>query len=774
MRERVWGGSSWSFGGIPKVVANNLDSPSLRPEEMIRRSPQNYVPKQEYSTPRQQFMRSQHGTPITISSGGSWIQEEYAPPRSTLKRLGSPSVMYEAPTKRQQVYSSPGMMQPSRPIPGHTEELFLEEPPQSYEHRHADEGQVYLEEVPRRLSQSPYKQVPHARIFHDRPIQYHTPHLETRRQPLSYHSSPEGQFRTSQQRSPQQYVPSAHPLQQVVTYEEDREHLRAQSQHHRQVSHRDIAEHNEQEHFKRSMTAGVQIQLKSQIQGDTRSQPENAPRGSPTVRKQQPQLGSPLWPNANMSGKNSRESPIKVRVQGYNVVPAGSSQVPGDQIDRRQVSEIPFTPPQQRAESPNVSTRRPSTTQRGCSKSVASTSIARDGPQSQSRGEKTPYQPPSAEDTFEDNASESTPLDEILRRQQRQGNMSRNNFEEGSYKVASVLPQESIFSHDRPKTTKAKPATPQVHLPEASQRSPEVISLLSTPDTSAAIPPLPAVRSASMKERITPAKKPPEKKSGATPKPASRPRKSTPKTPRAPKKQKGNADVEHPPDSVVVMQKRAADLIVSKEIQGSDEAMDLDLFGAIVGITEEEKARKEDEMRAESQRKLIAKAAEIQAREEAEEFAALEKVRIEAEKEEKERLDKEVEEERAKSRRDTERKRREALEERERDELRRKAAEKIEVDRKKLAEEAQRRERLGRVTKEKAEKVQAEAEELAKRKAKQEEAKKQAGSLSAAKVSMPGNREKVAGGGNDGDVVIEEDSLFLPETEPEPAEFVLP
>jgi hypothetical protein len=39
---------------------------------------------------------------------------------------------------------------------------------------------------------------------------------------------------------------------------------------------------------------------------------------------------------------------------------------------------------------------------------------------------------------------------------------------------------------------------------------------------------------------------------------------------------------------------------------------------------------------------------------------------------------------------------------------------------------------------------------------------------------MPGNREKAAGGGNDGDIVIEEDSLFLPETESEPAEFVHP
>ncbi len=108
--------------------------------------------------------------------------------------------------------------------------------------------------------------------------------------------------------------------------------------------------------------------------------------------------------------------------------------------------------------------------------------------------------------------------------------------------------------------------------------------------------------------------------------------------------------------------------------------------------------------------------------------------------------------------------------------MRRKAAEKIEADRKKAAEEAERREKLKREAKERAEKVQAEAEELAKLKAKQEEAKKQAASLHIAKVSIPESTEKADGGNTDkdGDVVMEEDSLFLPENEPEPAESVFP
>jgi hypothetical protein len=396
----------------------------------------------------------------------------------------------------------------------------------------------------------------------------------------------------------------------------------------------------------------------------------------------------------------------------------------------------------------------------------------REAPESQSHEEKMPYQPPSVEEAPEDDVSESTPLNEVLRRQQCQRQTSRNDFEEGSYKIASVLPQESIFG---PKTTKEKPTASQLSLPRALQQSPEVISLLSTPDAGAASPPLPAIRSVPMKDRITPAKKPPAKQSAATPMPTGGPKKSTPKTPQALKKQKAKVNAEEPRDPAIVMQKRAADIIVNKEIQGAGDAMDLDLFGEVVGMTEEEKEKREEEMHAESQRKLIHKATELQAKEEAEQLADMEKMRAKAEKEEKERLDKEVEEEKAKARRDAERKRREALEERERDELRRKAAEKIEADRKKATEEAERREQLKRVAEKRAEKVQAEAEELAKLKAMQEQAKKQAASLHVAKISMTEGSQKADGGdvNKDGDVVIEEDSLFLPENEPELAEYVL-
>jgi hypothetical protein len=122
-------------------------------------------------------------------------------------------------------------------------------------------------------------------------------------------------------------------------------------------------------------------------------------------------------------------------------------------------------------------------------------------------------------DEPEDDASESTPLNELLRRQQRQGQVSRKNLDEASYKVASVLLQESIFGPARPKTTKAKPAVPKAPLPEDVRKSPEVVSLLTpdgnaasraapAPDGDAASTPLPAVRSVPMKQRITPVKKP--------------------------------------------------------------------------------------------------------------------------------------------------------------------------------------------------------------------------------------------------------------------------
>ena len=290
------------------------------------------------------------------------------------------------------------------------------------------------------------------------------------------------------------------------------------------------------------------------------------------------ELGSPLWLNATVPMGDSISPPSPIRVFGRNVINAGSRDEP------------------------------------------------------------------------EDDASESTPLNELLRRQQRQGQVSRKNLDEASYKVASILLQESIFGPARPKTTKAKPAVPKVPLPEEVRKSPKVVSLLTpdgnavsraapAPDGDAASTPFPAVRSVPMKQRIIPAKKPATKEPAATPKRNTRAKKSTPKTPKAPKKlkgrPKGKAKAEEPLDPEIVVQKRAAELIVGKEIQGAEEAMDLDLFGEVVSMTDEEKDKKGGEMHAEAQRKLVAKATEQQAKEEAEEVAEMERMRVKAEKEER-------------------------------------------------------------------------------------------------------------------------------------------
>ncbi|KAE9367922.1 hypothetical protein N431DRAFT_494813 [Stipitochalara longipes BDJ] len=751
-------GSMWSFGGLPEAVERNLNTPPARPKEMIKQSPQAHIPKQEYFTPRQHLMRGQHGTPITISSGGSYIQDEYVSTRPMLKRAGSPSVMHGIPAKRQQmVYTSPGMMDPPSPIPEDARQFLLEEQVQDFENQYVDEQQMYQQQVPVRLSQSPYEQAPQGRNTHGCPTQ----HIPQDRNPFFREQLASRFPGALKNHSPQYSSAEPHPLAKMMISDENRDYIRATSRHY-QLNHNNVAEQNAQENLGQATAVGLQGRL--QLQNEDYTRLGNVAHESPAGKIQQRQLGSPLWPNANASRKDARDSPIEIRVRGRNVVPAGSVPIPEDQIDHRQLSENPFTPPQQRAKTPTTSSYRLLATQRGRSKSVAPTSIAHEVPQLLSQRVQRPYQPPSVEDASEDDESESTPLNEVLRRQQLQGQMPRNNFEEGSYKVANVLPQDSIFSHDRPKPVENKSAVSQGPFGIASQRSPEMVSLLSTPEGGEAASPLAAMRSVPMKERIAPAKKPPSKKSAATPKSAARPTKSMPKTPKAAKKQVAKKDAEQPPDPELVMQQRAAELIVTKEIQGADEAMDLDLFGEILGITEGEKARKEDEMRAESQRKLLAKTAQILAKEEAKELTDMERQRIAAEKEEKYRLEKEKEEELTKARRVAERSRQEALEEKERDELRRKAAEKIEAGRRKDAEKAEQAERTKREA-EKLEKVQAEAEELAKLKAKQEEARKRAASLSASKVAMPGDGDKE----NGGDIVIEEESLFVPETEPAPA-----
>ncbi len=781
LAQRVLGGSAWSFGGIPGTVAEHLpQQPSVQREEL--QSTENFVPKQEYFTPPQRLLRGQRGTPITISSDGSSILEDYAPPRPTLKRAGTPSMIYQTPAKRQQRYNSPGMIQPPRPIiddfPNDSRQLYPEDQAEDLENQYVNEREFYQKDIPGQLSQSPYRQTPQVGIFPEllprRQSASHSQHVSahrdpTRRSSASHHLSSGIQFinRTPaiapgvvQYHSPQEHWHSQHPLQQVSNYEQESAQPQGQAQY-RQLNQYDQLVHNQRELFRPAMSMDRESQV---MLGNENSR--QTPLGN-KGRKQQAQLGSPLWPNAK-AAQTDDQPLLGIRVHRRSVVPAGSMKIPEDQIDQRHISEIPSTPSWQRAKSPSVPSQRTSTISKRRKNIIAPASAIREA--SEVLSQNAPHQAPSGENSVDDDGSESTPLNEVLRRQQHQGQKTRINIEEGSYKVADVLPQESIFSHDRSKISEAKLASSQPSL----QQTQEALSF-TTPDSDAMSFTHQETRSVPMKERITPAKKPPAKKSAATSqRTPTRPKKSTPKTPKATKKQKDKMVAEVSEDSAMVLQKRAADLIINKEIQGADEAMDLDLFGEVVGMTEEEETRKGEEMRATAQHKLIVKTAELQAKQEAEQLSEIERKRYKAEKEEKERLEKEAEEERTKARREADRKKQETLEERERDELRRKAAEKIEADRKKAAEEIERREKLQQEARERAEKVQAEAEELAKLKTKQEEAKKQAASLRTAKIPMSEDVKKADGVNidKDGEVLMEEDSLFLPESDPELPEYV--
>jgi hypothetical protein len=783
LTQRVLGDSSWSFGGVPGTVAEHLPRQSSVQREELQ-STGTFVPKQEYFTPLpQRFLRGQHGTPITISSDGSLILEDYAPTRPVLKRAGSPSMIYHTPAKRQQRYNSPGMIQPSRPItgdfPNDSRQLYLEDQPEVFETQYVNERKLYQQDIPGQLPQSSYRQFPEAGTVHEGLLQrqpaghpqYASPHHDpTRRSSGSRNLSPGIQFmnRTParapvvvQYHSPQQHWSSQHPLQQVSNYEQESVHPQGQAQH-RQYDQYNLVSQSQREQFRPAMNIGRESQVKLEDENNHQN-----PLGN-EGRKQQAQLGSPLWPNAK-AAQVDIQSRLGIRVKGRNVVPAGSEKVPSDQIDHRHISEIPVTPSWQRSKSPSLSNQRPLTVHRERNNIVAPASAVFEV--SEALPQKAPYQAPSVENFPDDDGSESTPLNEVVRRQQHQGQITRSNFGEGSYNVANVLPQESIFGHDRSKIAEAKLASSQHPLKQTQEALNPT-----TPDANATSPTHKKIHSVPMKERITPAKKPSAKKSAATSKKtATRPKKSTPKTPKSTKKQKDKSVTEKPEDPSIVMQKRAADLIINKEIQGADEAMDLDLFGEVVRTTEEEEAKKEEEMRAKAQQKLIGKAAGLQAKEEADQLAEMERMRVKAEKEEKERLEKEVEDEKTKARREADRKKQEALEERERDELRRKTAEKIEADRKKAAEETERREKLQQEAKEWAEKVQAEADELAKLKAKQEEAKKQAASLHIAKISRSDDAERVDGVDidKDGEALMEEESLFLPENDPDPPEYVL-
>ncbi len=306
------------------------------------------------------------------------------------------------------------------------------------------------------------------------------------------------------------------------------------------------------------------------------------------------------------------------------------------------------------------------------------------------------------------------------------------------------VPEGGIFratqvDHSSSQTT--KPETPQPNPRSASGSGfiapveREVIDLL-TPETS--IP---------MKERLTPvAKKPaPVKAASALRANIS---KAAPPAPakRAPKPKEDKISPED------LRQKRAAVVIVSKELKGAEDALDEALFGEVVHDQAAED-RKIEEARAARQRKHDEAAAELLAKEQAARVAEEEKEKRLAEEAEKRRLEKKQEEELKKIKRDAEREKISVRERHGQERMRRRAEDHIRAQREKAAEE----ERQKVVEKQKAAKVQ--AEESAKLKAKQEEAKKQAASLSAAKVPSV----DISKSTEDDVLIADVDSLFMPE-----------
>ena len=360
---------------------------------------------------------------------------------------------------------------------------------------------------------------------------------------------------------------------------------------------------------------------------------------------------------------------------------------------------------------------------------------------------RTPHQSPRVEEYREDEEDDGTPMDQILRKKQVKGELSRQYLQKGSNQAANNFSSAKSFQDNH-----SKPQPPVKH-PNPQIISPEVFSLLSTPDDSsfsvATMSP-PKIRSVPMKDRIMPIKKAECKGSNtATPKSPSGAKTHT--APKIPKKEKLKAN-EVILDPEIVRQQRAAQLIVEKEITGENQVLDLALFGEPIGESQEDKNKRIAGEAAKAKLAKEAKMKELMEREEAHKQAVIEKERVRKETEEKLRLRKEKEDEIKKARRDTERKKQEAEEARQREELRAKTVERIEADRRKATAEAEDKEREKQRAKERMTSVQVDLEVVAQMKAKQEEARRQAASLSSANT-LAANK----------DTAENDDSLFIPE-----------
>ncbi|KAL2064685.1 hypothetical protein VTL71DRAFT_3823 [Oculimacula yallundae] len=374
---------------------------------------------------------------------------------------------------------------------------------------------------------------------------------------------------------------------------------------------------------------------------------------------------------------------------------------------------------------------------------------------------KTPKRTPQG-DVDSDNEVFHTPLEELLRRIQKHPKKAPpiQTGQESLQKISSVIPSGSAFGMAKPKTQKARQREEVTPKKESNSgrgfnknNKSEVIDLCS-PDA----PP----RSVPMNKRIAPAVKKllPKKAIDASAMQA-KTAKITAQTKRALKEKIAPMDPEE------IRQKRAAEIIIDREQKSDQQTRDLALFGEIVHDQAAED-KKAEEARAKGQREREAKMAAMLAKEEADKKIAEVEQKRKQEEAEKRKREKEIEEEQKKLKREADRKRQLAHENREKELLRKAAEEKIRAEREKKAKEEEQRELEKQKAKEKAESIQADAEELAKLKAKQEQAKQQAASLSSAKLpSVPPPKPNEEHDDLFWEVVEgEEESLFVPEAPP--------
>jgi len=472
-----------------------------------------------------------------------------------------------------------------------------------------------------------------------------------------------------------------------------------------------------------------------------------------------PQLRSPIWPDVRLQEERVRH------VEAQEKIRRGPAQVHG-RVSYQYDSSIRFasprddapqTPPRQRARS-RSRPRRASLDQRARRRSKSTAPQAR-VPAVEKIRTPVQYKSPTVEEHYD--VEDYTPLEEVLRRQQVRGQISRQNVAQNGYNAADVLPKQSVFNKEFQKANspsyQQNPMQTILSAPRFQERGSPIVINLCTPSTTASTPAKAHSPPRPMRERITPAQKPTLK----------RPPVTAPDTTASPSKPKKQKVVENEPEKVdpeAAKQRRAAEIIVNREMKSAEEASDLAIFGEVVGETEEEKKHKLEEEAAKQRREKDAKLALLKAKEEAKELAEREKQRALAEAEKRTKLEKEQEEERKKAQRDAKRKQQEAEEERIREEKRKKAEENIEAQRQKAAEDAQRLEEE-KQAKEKASSIQVDPEEIAKLKAKQEEAKKQAASLSSAKLAAS---KDTASSSNEDVEMEDENCLFVPDRAPTP------